>query len=434
MRTLRTLGLLLVVLFAAGAARADDTKPPNISEVKAAARGGSVSIEAKITDDTGVLNASCFHRKAGASKWEESPMTKNEFDDGFKVTFPGGGDTEYYLQATDILGNGPASYGGQSKPYALGGKAGKAPKAEKQEVAQANPPPPPDEPKSPPPPSSHEPKHTRHDRPAKVAKAEPPQIVHRKPSVSPTEGQDFVLRVKVTSEVGIKTASAFVRPLDRSKTVTIPLLSKGDDQFTATIPASLAKGSIEYLLAALDTNGQRTNQGDGGAETWFRLDFKPVGGVASAAKPADAGASQLLLVSSGAVTRAEPRKPIVIRAQVSPGNIADITEASAADAVAAVQNLKVRVLWREKDGEDQETAMAADPTGGLGGYGASLAPQLDGTIIYYQVVACAADGSRCAVDTGGKKKWNPLVVSVAPAEPPPPLEAASAKAPAGLPE
>ena len=78
--------------------------------------------------------------------------------------------------------------------------------------------------------------------------------------------------------------------------------------------------------------------------------------------------------------------------------------------------------------------MAADPSGGLGGYGASIAPQFDGTVIYYQVVACAADGSRCAIDTGGKKKWNPLVVSAAPAEPPPPLEAASTKAPTGLPE
>ena len=60
MRTLRTLGLLLAVLFAALAARADDTKPPNISDVKAGVKGSNVVIEAKITDDTGVLNAACM--------------------------------------------------------------------------------------------------------------------------------------------------------------------------------------------------------------------------------------------------------------------------------------------------------------------------------------------------------------------------------------
>ena len=130
MRTIRVLGRtlgLLAVLLAATTARADDTKPPNFSDVKAALKGNNVVIEAKITDDTGVLNAACFHRKPGG-KWEETPMTKNDYDDNFKVTFAGGGDTEYYLQATDILGNGPSAYGQQNKPMAVGGKAGKGAK------------------------------------------------------------------------------------------------------------------------------------------------------------------------------------------------------------------------------------------------------------------------------------------------------------------
>ena len=42
------------------AARADDTRPPVISEVKTTQRGGQVVIEARITDETGVLSATNF--------------------------------------------------------------------------------------------------------------------------------------------------------------------------------------------------------------------------------------------------------------------------------------------------------------------------------------------------------------------------------------
>src|ERR1700674_300889 len=87
----------------ASAARADDTKPPAISDVTASARGGQVHVEARITDETGVLSAICHHRGTGG-KIEDSPMTKNEYDDTFKVTFPGGGDSEYWIEASDLRG------------------------------------------------------------------------------------------------------------------------------------------------------------------------------------------------------------------------------------------------------------------------------------------------------------------------------------------
>ena len=52
-------------------------------------------------------------------------MVKNDYDDVHKATFPGGGDTEYWIDATDLLGNGPSTYGSASKPYAASGKPGK---------------------------------------------------------------------------------------------------------------------------------------------------------------------------------------------------------------------------------------------------------------------------------------------------------------------
>src|SRR4051812_19682449 len=114
--------LVIAAVFAAGfAARAEDTKPPAISDVKAAAKGGRVSVEARITDETGVLSAICHHRGPGG-RFEDAPMTKDDYDDVFKVSFPGGADSEYWIESSDLLGNGPSMYGSQSKPFAASGK------------------------------------------------------------------------------------------------------------------------------------------------------------------------------------------------------------------------------------------------------------------------------------------------------------------------
>ncbi len=125
--------ILAAILLCAGAAFADDTKPPAISDVKASVRGGTVTVEARITDETGVLSAICHHRSR-SGKVEDSPMVKNDYDDTFKVSFPGGGDTEYWIESSDLLGNGPSNYGTASKPMAASGKAGG-----KTAVAQAEP-------------------------------------------------------------------------------------------------------------------------------------------------------------------------------------------------------------------------------------------------------------------------------------------------------
>src|SRR5467141_553820 len=81
----------LAALGVASVAHADDTKPPQISDVKAAAKGGQVQVEARITDETGVLSAVCYHRAPG-EKAQASPMTKSDLDDTFRVTFAGGGE------------------------------------------------------------------------------------------------------------------------------------------------------------------------------------------------------------------------------------------------------------------------------------------------------------------------------------------------------
>src|SRR5260221_5869662 len=109
----------------ATAASAEDTKPPVISDVKASTKGGKVNVEARITDETGVLSAILHHRSPGG-KVDDSQMVKNDFDDVFKATFAGGGDTEYWIESSDLLGNGPSTYGSASQPVTPPGKAAEA--------------------------------------------------------------------------------------------------------------------------------------------------------------------------------------------------------------------------------------------------------------------------------------------------------------------
>src|SRR5213593_1625773 len=101
---------VIATVFVAVSARADDTKPPQISEVRAGAKGGQVQVEARITDETGVLSAICHHRTPGG-RVEASPMMKSDLDDTFRVSFPGNPQSEYWIEASDLLGNGPSTYG-----------------------------------------------------------------------------------------------------------------------------------------------------------------------------------------------------------------------------------------------------------------------------------------------------------------------------------
>src|SRR4051812_43184284 len=171
-------------------ARADDTKAPAISDVKASAAKGKVSVEARITDETGVLSATVHHRTAGG-KVEDTPMQKNDYDDTFKASFSGSGDTEYWIDASDLLGNGPSTYGSASKAFAVSGKAAKGggaavaakePARKKEEAAPAPKKEEPQEAAAEPEPAPAPRKSARVSKPV-----EPPVIEHRKPSAPPPE-------------------------------------------------------------------------------------------------------------------------------------------------------------------------------------------------------------------------------------------------------
>src|SRR5882724_4909996 len=245
----------LAALCAASVARADDTKPPQISDVKAAARGGQVQVEARITDETGVLSAVCHHRAPGG-KAEASPMTKSDLDDTFRVSFPGGPESEYWIEASDLLGNGPATWGSPSKAYAVGGKA-----APGKTVASAEPPAP-----------KEEPKRERKAR-APARSSEPPAIQYIRPAEPPAEGNPFTMRMRIQSDSPVAVAVLQARAQGTTAFVNLPLTNAEGDTWQAQIPAAMAHGTIEYFIAAKNQAGQMTRQGESEGKP-YGLTFK----------------------------------------------------------------------------------------------------------------------------------------------------------------
>ncbi len=409
--------LAATLILCAASARADDTKPPSITDIKASLKGSEVKVEARITDETGVLSATCHHRgKSG--KVEDSPMMKDDYDDIFKVSFPGDANTEYWLESTDLLGNGTPA----GRPMTVSGK--------KSAAVVANDKPPPTE-------------HRHHPGGSQRASAssKKPIIEHRKPSATLPDGQEATLRMKIHGEAPIITALLYTRPAgtlvgfkDR-----VPVTKVEGDSYEAKVPPALAHGTLEYLIAAKDANGHQADQGEGppgSQSTWFSVTFKPVG---SASAGASALPDQPFVFTHQPLVRAAPGKPITVRAQILPIKTSSTINSYQPDGKAELKvpdepdPEKIVVLWRDNDSNDQATDMAIDKSGGLGGYQAELPAQNEG-VIYYQIVAC--DGSfKCAVDTHSATKWHAVAVSSAAGGAQPlPFEHASTRAPAKLPE
>ncbi|MGZ6123920.1 MAG: hypothetical protein ACXWLR_03115 [Myxococcales bacterium] len=396
---MRTWTLALLVLFSfAEAARADDTKPPQISDVRASVKGGQVQVEARITDETGVLSAVCHHRSPGG-KVEDSPMVKNDFDDVFRVSFPGGGGTEYWIEASDLLGNGPAAYGSAAKAFAVGGKP------ESGKVARSEPPP---KKRAPP-------KPEQHARPTARA-SQPPAIQHTVAATPPPEGRDLTVRARIRSDSPVAVAVLQARPLGTDAFTNLPLTRTDGDNWEAQIPAPMAHGALEYFIAAKNQAGLMARQGSAGEKTPYLITFR------SGPAPAAGEPTGPYVFTDDPPVRVRPGQPILVRVQVvPPGDRGEMPD-------------RVAILWRGNDAQDQLTDMVKDETGGWGGYKAVLPPQEEGAI-FYQVVACDASASRCGVDTGSRRRWHATAVASQPVKDRPlPLDAVSTKAPPSLPE
>jgi hypothetical protein len=117
-------GAAAAVLVFCAAARADDSAPPIISHapVTRGDRGKQTAVFAKITDESKIF-PQVFFRFGPASPYEK-PIDmkqvkgqKNQW--GANLPAPPGNVLEYYIEAYDEFGNGPARAGDPDRPFRI---------------------------------------------------------------------------------------------------------------------------------------------------------------------------------------------------------------------------------------------------------------------------------------------------------------------------
>ena len=97
--------------------------PPAITHaaVTEALRGKPVEINARLAGDTGVQGAAVMFRRSGEKEYRALPMGNIGRDD-YTATIPASmttTDVEYFVEAYDQYGNGPARSGSPNVPYAM---------------------------------------------------------------------------------------------------------------------------------------------------------------------------------------------------------------------------------------------------------------------------------------------------------------------------
>lgn len=105
-----------------GKAVAKDTSPPSIRHepVKEAA-SGELTVTATIVDPSGVFAPTMYHRGPGALAYTSEIMVGD--GDQFSATFRVKPPVDYWIEAYDNLGNGPAYDGTAEKPHRVELKA-----------------------------------------------------------------------------------------------------------------------------------------------------------------------------------------------------------------------------------------------------------------------------------------------------------------------
>jgi|GEM_PF-1592411 len=268
---------------------ADDNDAPSIahSPVTKAMKGKSFVITARITDPSGVFQPVLYLRKRGLGTGDFIPirMVLSKLAQGeYAAEVPPAlvsADLEYYLEAFDNAGNGPARAGGPESPLQI--------KVEEEKKIIINQP----KPAEPPP-------LTVTVQP----KGAPPAISHTAVTKA-TKGSNIEINARLIGDTGVTSPTVLFRKSGETAYKALPMGDLGGDNFTATIPATMATGDLEYYLEAFDKYGNGPGR-SGAPSLPYRIQLlEPV---------ANAGN----LVSSGRTTGGQSDQPRLVKAPFKP--------------------------------------------------------------------------------------------------------------------
>jgi hypothetical protein len=124
MRSISSAAAAVLLLCGGAAARADDTSPPVISHapVSRGEKGRQTPVFARITDDSKIF-PQIFFRFGPGSAYEKpidmKPVKGQKSQWGGNLPSPAGNVIEYYIEAYDEFGNGPARAGDPDRPFRI---------------------------------------------------------------------------------------------------------------------------------------------------------------------------------------------------------------------------------------------------------------------------------------------------------------------------
>ena len=117
-----TLGMLLIL--GSASALAADTAPPQIvhEPCESFQKGVTYEVVARFYDESPIFDPKVVFRR-GKRKWQNRPFKRQGDNDNFVALIPARflkkGNIEYFIEAFDENGNGPARYGATDAPVLL---------------------------------------------------------------------------------------------------------------------------------------------------------------------------------------------------------------------------------------------------------------------------------------------------------------------------
>src|SRR5438105_12068875 len=213
----------------------DDGEPPQLTHqlVAAGVRGKPLTIAAHAIDASGVFGPILSVRKKGlgASDYVPIKMAPSKIVPGdYSVDVPAAltnvDALEYYIEAWDIAGNGPARAGSADQPIVV------TLDEEKRAIALPT-------------------------LPTNVTikpKGAPPAITHAALTQA-LKGKPVEINARLVGDTGVQGAVVMFRHAGDKDYKALPMGNIGGDDYTATIPASMTTSDLEYYVEAFDQYG-----------------------------------------------------------------------------------------------------------------------------------------------------------------------------------
>ena len=218
-----------------------DDDPPTIAHtaIAKAMKNKPLVFTARMQDPSGIFQPVLYLRKRGTGDYIPIKMIGSKVTQGDYAVEADAKlisvDLEYYIECYDNAGNGPARAGSPDNPFTIKLESPPAPIVV---VKQGEKP--------------------EEKKPAGA----PPAISHSTVSKA-VKGQSIEIAAKLVGDTGVSAAKVLFRKVGEKEFKELPMGDIGGDNYTATMPASMVTGDLEYYLEAYDRHGNGPGRSGG---------------------------------------------------------------------------------------------------------------------------------------------------------------------------